>query len=240
MNNAAHQSKNPYPNGKEPYKIGVSAATVLAGSRPRRTRLQGDSDISAELDRIRIVVKLTGPVPTFRVPDLSDPKERAAARRLACRSRNRIKRKKEVMAIAACDAEDDFEREVEDIEAVLDTYHVTMAIDDGGAVTRVMVALGPNWESTDPNAPTPRVVRGVPGFGSGFDKPKPRDSLNWNVKDVCRVAGLACYDDDWLVERVLLDTLGQAVEAAGPELRGRVKQMVEVERRKLRRERPAA
>jgi len=103
-----------------------------------------------------------------------------------------------------------------------------------------MVALGPYWESTDPNAPAPRVTRAVRGFGAGFNNHKPADSLYWAVKAICRAAGLDDYNDDWLVGQVIADCLGHAAFAVTDELRDYVEHMVKAERRKLRRERNAA
>jgi hypothetical protein len=194
-----------------------------------------------ELERIHIVVKLTGPVPIFRAPDLSDKKERKAARRLAYRPRARIERMKDARGIAYIYEEDDFAREAREIEDVLCAFHDILPIDDDGAVTRIMVALGPYWELTDPNAPTPRVARGVRGFGMGFDRStEGLSSLHRDVHSVCRAAGLDDYNDDWLVERVLADLLGPAVASVTAELQEYVRHMVIVERRRLRRGRTAA
>jgi hypothetical protein len=94
----------------------------------------------------------------FRPPDLADPEERRLAFGLAKRVCYRADRLEILRSVPeGIGADERYE-----IEDLLCTYHRREPIYDGISVCKVVMALGPNWYSRDPNARQPRIKHTYP------------------------------------------------------------------------------
>ena len=93
----------------------------------------------------------------YRLPDLDDEAECAAARRLVRRVHHRVARIDELRSLRSDEA--DICREIEQLEGVVATFRALVPIDRDGRVATVVRALGPDWEVTDPNRPAPYIRR---------------------------------------------------------------------------------